>query len=165
MRTAEVELHHRQPAVLDGAADVDPALHRLAAGAADQMRALVLGVRVQLLEMGNPFRDRRGRVARAAVEAEVVRDLAVDDVVLLVEDRVLGVLGEDGHVLDVGQRLDDHAAGAGVDAFADHLGAVGRLERRDDHRVLEVDAAEFSCEVGHGSSSARGEGSRFRIAT
>ena len=37
MRAAEVQLDHRQTAVLDGAADVDPALHRLAAGAADQV--------------------------------------------------------------------------------------------------------------------------------
>ena len=143
MRTTEVQLHHRQAGILDGAANINPALHRLATGTANQVRALVSRVFAQLDQMRQPFPKAGAGITRTAVEHEVLVDLAFDQLVLLVQDGVLRVLRQTRHVLDVGQGLDDHARGTSIDALLDHLRTVGGLERGDDDRVLELDAAEF----------------------
>ena len=48
MRATEVELNHGQTAILDRAANIDPALHRFAAGTTDQMRPLILRILIQV---------------------------------------------------------------------------------------------------------------------
>ena len=156
VRAAEIELDHRQAAIFDGAADIHPALYGLASSAADQLGAVVFGVLARFNQMRNPLLEAGAGVARTAVENKVLVDLALDELILLVQDRVLGVLRQTRHILDVGQCLDDHAGSARIDALAQHFGAIGGLQRGNDDGVLELDATKIEGKVCHERSPGCG---------
>ena len=85
--------------------------------------------------------------------------LALNNVAAVVHDRVFRVHGQDRHVVYIRQRLDDRAGCAVIKCLFHQIGAVGRFQRCDNHRVLERHPAEIHFQISHVvSSSAWGRG-------
>ena len=149
VRAAEIEFHHRQAAILNRAADIDPALDVLCPGAADQVGIAFARIGADFLQIGNPVLVIGAGITRPAEEFEVARHLAFNDVAAIVHDRVFRIHGEYGHVVDIGQRLDDRSRCAVIERLFHQVGAVRRFQRCDDHGVFERNAAEVQFHVGH----------------
>ena len=149
MGTAEIQLHHGQAAVLDGAGDIAPTADLLGPDTADQMGAAFGTISLAFLEIRDPLFISGGGIARAAVENEILGRLAMDNLPLGVHDRVFGVLRQLRHVLHIRQSLDDGAAGTGIKALLDQIRTVGRLDGSNHHGILEIQAAEFNFGICH----------------
>ena len=149
MRAAEIEFDHRQAAILDRAADIDPALDVLRTGAADQMGIAFARIGADFLQVGDPVLVIGAGIAGPAVEFKVARHLALNDVAAIVHDRVFRIHGKDGHVVDIGQRLDDRARCAVIECLFHQVRAVRRFQRCDDHRVFKRNSAEVQFHIGH----------------
>ena len=143
MRTAKIQLNHWQVAILDGAADILPAFDVLRAGAANQVGIAFAGIGTDLFQIGDPVLVISAGIARPAVKLEVARHLALNNVATVVHDRVFRVHGQNGHVVDIRQRLDDSAGGTVIERLFHQVRAVGGFQRCDDDRVFERYTAEI----------------------
>src|SRR5271157_5813268 len=172
MRAPEIQFGHLDATIFDGPRAILPAFDRSGADAPDDMGAILLRIFPGFFQVWDPLFVRGRRVTRSGIEDKKARYFALNRTPVVVQNGILGMVGEDRHLRRIGEGLYHRSRGSRIDAFFQLVETVCRLDGRHNYRVLELYSTEFDAQISHlsphgatGKAMSCNAGNTFRTSS